>query len=57
MTIDEMCDYLEGQGLNRLRDDRGYNLLGIIAGAACFDYHLSWDEQRCSDGLFRKGGD
>lgn len=36
MTMDEMCDYLEEQGLCRLRDDSGYNLSGIIAGASCF---------------------
>lgn len=57
MTIDEMCDYLEDQGLNRLRNDSGYNLGGIIAGASCFGYYLSWDEQHCSDGIFRSWSD
>ena len=56
MTLDEMCDYLEGQGFNGLRDDSGYNLGVISVGAAIFDYYLTWDEQHCSDGIFRKVG-
>ena len=56
MTMDEMCDYLEGQGFNRLRDDSGYNLVVIITAAACSGYYLTWDKQHCSDGIFRKGG-
>lgn len=56
MTFDEMCDYLEAQGLNNLRDESGYNVDGLIGGASCFGYYLTWDAQHCSDGIFRKGG-